>query len=59
MQTIACTWLQVLLVVARLACKDLGSVVEACDSAVPFLVGSLWEWAAAGAHVTSAKRLPA
>lgn len=57
--TTACTRGQALRAVAALARNDLGSVVEACDSAVPFLVGSLREWADAGAHVISAQCLPA
>ena len=55
----ACTRGQALRAMAELACNDLGSIVEACDSAVPFLIGALREWADAGAHVTSAQRLPA
>ena len=35
----------------RLVFCGLGSIVEACDSAVPFLVGSLRAWADSGAHV--------
>ena len=33
----------------KLATLHLGSIVEACDFAVPFLVGSLQDWADAGA----------
>lgn len=32
----------------KLATLRLGSIVKACDSAVPFLVGSLQDWADAG-----------
>lgn len=32
-----------------LASNDLGAVVEACGSAVPFLVGSLRDWGLSGA----------
>ena len=34
-----------------LAANNLGCIVEACDSTVPFLVGSLQDWADAGALV--------
>ena len=35
----------------KLASNDLGSIVEACDSAVPFLAGLLRDWADRGMHV--------
>ena len=44
-----CTWKQALHAMVTLARNDLGSIVEACDSALPFLVGLLQDWADAGA----------
>ena len=35
----------------RLASNGLGSIVEACDSAAPFLAGCLRDWADTGALV--------
>ena len=43
----------------RLACFRLGSTVEACDSAAPFLVGSLRAWADTGAPAFLQQLLPA
>lgn len=40
-----------------LAMDDLGSILEACDSAVPFLVGLLQDWADKGMHVWVAQLL--
>lgn len=36
------------------ASNGLGSIVEACCSAVPFLAGSLHDWADQGAHALQA-----
>ena len=41
----------------KLAVIGMGSIVEACDSAVPFLVGSLQHWADVGALGSSCTAL--
>ena len=48
--------LQATLVLATLADAGLGSIVEACDSAVPFIVGSLRDWADKGAQPCNVQR---
>ena len=43
--------MQVVPALQKLARNGMGSLVEACGSAAPVLVGSLHDWAAQGAHV--------